>query len=338
MTLKRLITLATAALALGLCGGCGYAFRAEDTFRVDADAAGIRTVCVETRNGGIELRGDATGGKVNVQGEKHARGVSHEDAEAACDQIEIHAQRDPSRPDRLHIYVDVPPELRDRSPGARMVVSAPRDAAFELNTTNGGIRAEDVAGPLHADTSNGSIRVARIRDAAEVRTTNGGITATQLDGDLTARTSNGNIRLDSVGRGRVNVRTTNGAVTGENLRGEVIVESSNGSIGLRIAQTTPAPEIRAMTSNGSVRVELPADVNARLSMRTSNGGVYSDLGATRVSDFRTSRNRLDATLNAGGGSIELVSSNGSVTIEARAVSTPSNVPSVSPTVAPVQSR
>lgn len=319
--MRRSIPISTLLLTAACLPGCGYPIRASESFRMDAPSDGVRTVSIETRNGEIELRGDPAAKRIDIHGEKYARGVTMEDAIAAMEQIEIEALRDATRPDQVRIETLVPASIRDRSAGAKLVVTAPPGSRFELNTTNGSITIASVDGPVHADTSNGHVRASDVRDSARLETSNGGITLQNVGGDVDVHTSNGNIRLKSAGRARVSARTTNGYVTGTDLRGAVTARSSNGGIDLKIIETPPQPEICATTSNGPVRLELPPGVDARLTMRTSNGGVYTELKDLKVSDFRTGRNRLEATLNNGGGNIEVVSSNGSVTVSTRDAST-----------------
>jgi hypothetical protein len=72
--------------------------------------------------------------------------------------------------------------------------------------------------------------------------------------------------------------------------------------------------LEAITSNGSVRAEIPANYNARLVAGTSNGSLSIDMPVTvqgRISP------RLETTLGKGGATIRLQSSNGSVGIRRR---------------------
>ena len=103
------------------------------------------------------------------------------------------------------------------------------------------------------------------------------------------------------------------AVVVPGLCGAPILRTSNGRIELRLAAVPAEPEIRAISSNGRVRVELPETVKATLRMRTSNGRVHADLTGATVEEVETDRTRFRARLNGGGGSIEIASTNDSVT-------------------------
>ena len=50
-------------------------------------------------------------------------------------------------------------------------------------------------------------------------------------------------------------------------------------------------------------------------MHTSNGQIHGNLKNVTVKDFESSRDSQRATLNAGGGSVEIESSNGSLTLQ-----------------------
>lgn len=122
-------------------------------------------------------------------------------------------------------------------------------------------------------------------------TTNGAIDLSRL-GDIDVRTSNGRVTLDDID-GEVQARTSNGRIEGAELSGGTIeVTSSNGGIELR---TDGTEDVRAETSNGSIRLVVP-DGRYRVDMDTSNGSTESavdnDPGASVHLDLRTSNGSI----------------------------------------------
>ena len=70
-------------------------------------------------------------------------------------------------------------------------------------------------------------------------------------------------------------------------------------------------DIRASTSNGSIQVNLPSNVNARIDANTSNSRIVSDFD---VKAGTSSKRRLEGVLGAGGPTIELTTNNGEIRV------------------------
>ena len=137
-------------------------------------------------------------------------------------------------------------------------VKVPKGVRFVGRTTNGGIEALDMQSVVHAETTNGGIKIST-SEYATAETTNGGITVEMgkadwsepvklettnggidvvLPGDATfqveAETTNGNISTD------FEITTSGGVWRRNRLRGAVggggrnlLLETTNGSIKLR---------------------------------------------------------------------------------------------------------
>jgi len=128
-------------------------------------------------------------------------------------------------------------------------VFVPRGQELNLQSTNGGLRIVDVSGRLEMQTTNGG--------AVTARTTNGGVRITMAGGQISPdgldiRTTNGSVRLalpDGV-NAHLEARTTNGGMT---VDFPVQIQGRIGkSLSTDLGQG--GPTIRAVTTNGSVRV------------------------------------------------------------------------------------
>jgi hypothetical protein len=137
-------------------------------------------------------------------------------------------------------------------------VLVPRQQNLEIRTVNGGVSIENVSGRM------------------DVRALNGGLTLRGLSGDVQARTTNGGVRVELDGRqwsgGSLDVQTTNGGVTLSMPTGyaaNLEVGTTNGSLNvdfpvtiqgrigrhLQTAINGGGPRVRAVTTNGGVRVQ-----------------------------------------------------------------------------------
>jgi len=129
--------------------------------------------------------------------------------------------------------------------------------------------------------------------------------------DLDIETVNGKVFVEGV-HGRIDLETTNGGVTVEDAGGSVSARTTNGEIDAELREVEASEDMTLRTTNGSITLSLPSDVQANLAARTTNGSVQTDFPITVQGTFR--KNRLDGDLNGGGASIELKTTNGSIRI------------------------
>jgi DUF4097 and DUF4098 domain-containing protein YvlB len=86
-------------------------------------------------------------------------------------------------------------------------------------------------------------------------------------------------------------------------------KTSNGSIDLALPDYK-GQQVDLASSNASVTVHLPANLNADIHATTSNGGISSDFNVNGIQG----KNRLDGRVGEGGGTIRLSTSNGGIRI------------------------
>ena len=123
------------------------------------------------------------------------------------------------------------------------------------------------------------------------RMVNAAIRAEDLTAEVRARTVNGSVRLS----------TSQGASA----------QTVNGSIRASFGGTAWEGESAFETVNGSIRLEVPEQINADLEIRTTNGRITTDLPITTT---RATRRRVEGTLGAGGPTLRLKTVNGSITL------------------------
>jgi hypothetical protein len=134
------------------------------------------------------------------------------------------------------------------------------------------------AAEMRLDTMNGGISLEDVKGSVEFKTVNGGVTIDRAAGSLRGRTTNGG----------VNVSLEGASWEGEGLDVE--------------------------TTNGGVRLKVPAAYNARLVTGTVNGGLEVDFPVTVQGKINR---RLDVTLGRGGPTVRATTTNGGVVISSR---------------------
>ena len=123
---------------------------------------------------------------------------------------------------------------------------------------------------------------------------NGTVAVSDILGDLNLQTTNGKIDIRG-GSGTIRARTTNG-----NIAAEKPAVGEQSRIALR-------------TTNGSVRILLPADARADLRASTVNGSIRTDF-PLQVEGQITGK-RIRGRIGDGGGVLNLETVNGSIRIE-----------------------
>lgn len=189
------------------------------------------------------------------------------------DEIEIHAKVcvwDRSRSDARElvseidiitnerkIFADGPSWRKRKGWSVSYEIMVPRKSNLDLETTNGGISITNVSGEIDFDATNGGIKLSEVGGDVNGRTTNGGIDV-DLDGNkwrgegLDVKTTNGGVKLHMPEDYSADLET--GTVNGNiHIDFPIMIQ---GDINRRIRTKIGdgGPRIRAVTTNGSVRI------------------------------------------------------------------------------------
>ena len=128
---------------------------------------------------------------------------------------------------------------------------------------------------------------------------------------LSLRSTNGGITVDAV-NSRVELRTTNGGVKLSRMAGEVEGRTTNGGIDVDLDGTSwQGNGLDVETTNGGVRLFIPAQYNAHLETGTTNGSVNIDFPVTVQGTIGRS---VSTDLGSGGAPLRVRTSNGGVRI------------------------
>ena len=142
---------------------------------------------------------------------------------------------------------------------------------------------------------------------------------------LDLRTVNGGVRLNGIAN-EVHAKTTNGGVQGEKIDASILEATAvNGGIEIELAKPLESTDsIEMETVNGGVTLELPTESKATIEARCVNGGVHvGELDIKREeqgNDFERKR-RLSGTMNGGGASVKLNTTNGGIRVSPTAKAT-----------------
>lgn len=137
----------------------------------------------------------------------------------------------------------------------------------------------------------------------------------------------GDIVVDHV-TGDIEINNTNGSATGTHISGAAVVHALNGKVLVSLDKVTPDKPMSFSSLNGDIDVTMPADVKARVKMKTDNGAVYSDFeiavdSSARqpvVQDNRSGKGRyrvqfdrsMYGVINGGGPEVQFTTFNGNI--------------------------
>ena len=155
-------------------------------------------------------------------------------------------------------------------------ITVPERVDVRIETTNGQIDVEEIHGDDRVSSTNGRIDMRDVKGFVDVSTTNGKIEVTGIEGGLEASTTNGGVEISYQSRSEI------------------------------------TEDISIHTTNGSIDLELPDDIDADVSARTTNGHIDTDFPITVKG--RQGRKHLSGRINNGGPLIDLKTTNGSIHI------------------------
>ena len=130
------------------------------------------------------------------------------------------------------------------------------------------------------------------------------------------RTVNGGVRLNNLSN-EIHAKTTNGGVRGDNITPSTIEASAvNGGIEFNLGSPLDATDaVNLETVNGGVTLEMPSESKATIAARCVNGGVNVDnleIAREEQSTDFDKRRRLNGTMNGGGATVKMNTTNGGI--------------------------
>jgi len=132
----------------------------------------------------------------------------------------------------------------------------------------------------------------------------------------------GEISVDHI-VGDVEIEVTNGKATATHISGSAIVHALNDRVLVTLDKVTADKPMSFSSLNGDIDVTLPADVKAKVKLKSDNGAVYSDFDiqvdtSSRKPVVEGRRIHFDRAMygliNGGGPEMQLTTFNGNIYI------------------------
>lgn len=269
----------------------GYASRVDTTFAFN-------------RSGSVNLT--AHSGDIIVNG--WAREEIHVRASSDDDNIRLTASSS-------RVTVDV--AGNHRGGDTRFEVTVPYGVRVTTSSQSGDITVHGTRGQLEVHSNSGDVDIEDVTTRLDVNSLSGDVIGRGIAGDVAISALSGEVRLTDV-RGSVDVGSVSGDI---GLRGVAakIVRAKTTSGGILFDGTIdPAGRYELTTHSGDVKLRVPRDASAQLTVATWNGTFDSDFPVTlkpgdqRISVSRSKRYVFE--IGGGGARISAETFSGDITI------------------------
>jgi hypothetical protein len=181
--------------------------------------------------------------------------------------------------DSISIQVKIPERhihFNFSASSVRIEISVPQVTALDLSSSDGSVHVSGVKGEARLGTADGSIRIDNFEGILHARTSDGSIEVSGRFDLLDLSTSDGHIVAD--------------VWRGSHMNGDWNLRTSDGSITLRLPNDLPA-FLDAWTSDGHIDLQLPVEVSGRVE-----------------------KNRVRGKIHGGGPTLQVHTSDGSITL------------------------
>jgi hypothetical protein len=209
------------------------------------------------------------------------------------------------------------PRTRSRSSGdQRLDVQVPAGTRVIARSVSGDVRVRGVGGEVEARSTSGDVEAQGGRRAITLQTVSGDVRGAGLEGVVTAQSVSGDVELDDVA-GEVGAQTTSGDVR---LRRTRLTRARAETVSGDVAYDGPfarGGRYDFTSHSGGIRLGIPADAAAALSVRTYSGTIDSALPLVLRPAARgagNTRRLMEFTLNGGGAQVTAESFSGTITI------------------------
>ena len=194
----------------------------------------------------------------------------------------------------------------------RVEVKIPNKYNFDLHTSGGDIKIQDISGALRMHTSGGNLTVDRSSGILDGTTSGGNINVSDFQGSVNMETSGGEILLKSA-NGNVDVSSSGGDIKLDVANGKVAASTSGGNVELTYSGMNSG--IKLNTSGGDIHVKVPKEIKSHAYLSTSGGEVSCDLPTSR--SYKVTASKFDADINGGGPELHASTSGGNIRVSSK---------------------
>ena len=194
----------------------------------------------------------------------------------------------------------------------RIEVRMPKNGDLDVQTGDGSVTVSSISGNVTIRSGDGDLKASNLSGTIDLHTGDGDINADTLTGDLRLHTGDGTIEAVKLD-GKCDAASADGKIRLAGRFDSLNIKSGDGTVDASAgtgSKISTGWSIR--TSDGSVALTLPADLQANLDASTSDGHIT--LGLPVTIEGRFSNSQVRGTMNGGGPSLTIHTSDGSIRI------------------------
>ncbi|MEO6528041.1 MAG: DUF4097 family beta strand repeat-containing protein [Gemmatimonadaceae bacterium] len=157
---------------------------------------------------------------------------------------------------------------------AHFEVSVPRGVHVSAETWSGSVTVRGVRGEIEAHAQSGDINVRDAGEHLELATLSGDITIQGVSGDAAVHSLSGEVTLTGA-RGNVEIETVSGDIQLRDIESRQIRTNSTSGDLTFVGTIVNGGRYEFTTHSGELKLQLPANVGAQLSLSTFSGEIDS---------------------------------------------------------------
>jgi Putative adhesin len=272
----------------------------------DDDGYGIDTTIPFATSGGV-VDLSLVSGEITVTGWSRAEAHIHVSSEDTPVRFEYGANR---------ILLDTHTAgHRHRDDGdIQYNLTVPVGTRVLMHSTSGDLRSQGTHGEIEARSISGDVEVEDVVRSATLESVSGNVKARGIDGDARARSVSGDVDLDRV-HGDITLSSISGHGYVTDARARAVrMETVSGDLSYA-GPFDPAGTYDFRAHSGNIRLALPPEVGAIVSMDTFSGDVRTDFPLTIQPGDREpgpNRHHIDTTIGKGGAHITVSTFSGDI--------------------------
>jgi DUF4097 and DUF4098 domain-containing protein YvlB len=166
-----------------------------------------------------------------------------------------------------------------RGSDTRFEVSVPVGVRVVAKSQSGDISVRGTHGDVNVTAQSGDIVIDDVNGRLEVRSFSGEITAANVVGSVDVTTQSGDLKLSDV-RGDIEVGNTSGDITMRNVTAKLVRARTTSGDVLYDGTIDPSGRYEFVSHSGDVRLHVPRDAAAQLTVSTWSGEIESDFPMT----------------------------------------------------------
>ena len=196
-------------------------------------------------------------------------------------------------------------------------VSVPQGAHVIAKAGSGDVSIRGTRGEVEVTSQSGDVVVDDVNGRLTVRSFSGDVTASNVTGDVEVSTQSGDFNLTSV-RGNIEIGNTSGDIVMRGIAARTVrAKTTSGDVSYD-GTIDPGGRYDLESHSGDVRIRLPRDASAQLTVSTWSGEIDSDFPITLRPGQHTmgAANSKEFTFAVGSGSARITAKtfSGDVTV------------------------